>query len=78
MSTKELLAKLKALGPEQRQAVESLIRLLAAPGAEKPRGQRDLTDHPSFGAWASRKDLPADSDEAAREWRKQAARRRPA
>jgi hypothetical protein len=79
MSAKELISKLKSLGPEQRKVIESLIELLAdSPSAATPRQQSDLTDHPSFGAWAHRKDLPADSDEAARDWRKQAVRRRPA
>jgi hypothetical protein len=73
MSTNELAAKLKSLSPEQRQVVESLIELLAK--APTPMKQRDLTDHPSFGAWASRNDLAADSDAAARELRKRAVRR---
>ena len=73
MPANELAAKLKALTPEQRQVVESIINLLAesSPTAK----QRDLTNHPSFGAWANRQDLPSDTDIAARELRKRVGRR---
>jgi len=73
MSANELAAKIKSLNPEQRKVVESLVRDLM----ERPalRNQPDLKDHPSFGAWAKRKDLPADSDAAARSLRKRAGRR---
>jgi hypothetical protein len=72
MSTNELAAKLKLLAPEQRRIVELLVEALVenAPGI-----QRDLKGHRSFGAWADRTDLPADSDAASRELRKRAARR---
>lgn len=73
MSASELAAKLKSLSPEQRKVVESLIELLASGAA--PKKQRDLTGHSSFGAWAGRNDLPADSDAAARDLRKRAGRR---
>lgn len=73
MSTNELAARLKALSPEQRKIVESFIKSLAKEPA--PSRQRDLTGHSSFGAWAGRKDLPADSDRAARDLRRRAGRR---
>jgi len=73
MSTNELAAKLKSLSPAERKIVESLIELLANGGTAKK--QRDLTGHPSFGAWAGRRDLPADSDAAACDLRKRAGRR---
>ena len=72
MSTNELATKINALSPEQRQVVESLIQLLADGGVTAK--QRKLTGHPSFGAWAERKDMP-DTDAAARELRKRASRR---
>ena len=70
MSARELAAKLESLSPEHRKVVETLIELLAACRAKTK--QRDLTGHPSFGAWSGRKDLPADSNAAARVLRKQA------
>jgi len=73
MSTNELATKLKSLPPEQRQLVEKLVDLLAE--NPTPKKQPALKGHPSFGAWAGRKDLPADSDTAARELRKRAGRR---
>lgn len=73
MSANELAAKLKSLRPEQRQVVESIIDLLAE--TVVPAKQRDLTNHPSFGAWANRKDMPSDTDAAARELRKKVGRR---
>jgi hypothetical protein len=73
MSTNELAAKLKALSREQRDVVEALIELLAE-GTAPPK-QPALTGHSSFGAWSGRKDLPADSDTAARDLRKRAGRR---
>ena len=73
MSINELAAKVKALKPEQRQVVETLVMLLAEEADSAP--QADLTNHPSFGAWADRDDLPADTDAAARQLRKRAGRR---
>lgn len=73
MSTRELAAKIESLTSEQRYVVESLLEVLSTRPVEGR--QRDLTNHPSFGAWAARKDLPADSDAAARDLRKRASRR---
>jgi hypothetical protein len=73
MTLNQLASKLAALSPEQRQVVELLVELLARPPRKSQ--QRDLTDHPSFGAWAKRADLPKDSDLATRELRERAVRR---
>jgi hypothetical protein len=73
MSANELAAIVKALKPEHRQVVEALVALLSEETDAK--AQPDLTNHPSFGAWANRRDLPADTHAAARELRKRAGRR---
>jgi hypothetical protein len=73
MTLNQLTAKLAALPPDERHVVESLVELLGRQSAApKPR---DLTGHPSFGAWSERADLEDDSDRVARKLRIRASRR---